>query len=330
MKKHWLWFFIVFVCMFASIACGSLAALTPTPSPEPTSTLLPTATITPEPTFTFTPQPSETPAPTFTPTLALQERRSVYAGGYSFQAPDGFESRVLSAGTTIYNKAETMVIMMGIKLREDDSETLESELGRILISFSQDLKDRKSEKPLNVKYGEIDGLATNFTGTISGDPYKGQLLVADIGNSELFSAFILVSDGRFGNRWETEGRQVFDSIISSIEFFEPVPGSTIGLCAISTDPSYGYTKANPIKVGGNWFEGPLRETAYLTNLAGPNGEIISFERTGSENYGDTILDIFVITGLGKNVILYIDMYAFSEPQTPVGFTCWSEFTLKAP
>jgi hypothetical protein len=330
MKKHWLLFVVVFVCMLASIACGSLAALNPTPSPEPTNTLLPTATITPEPTFTFTPLPSETPAPTFTPTLALQKKQSVYAGGYSFQIPYGFEAQILGAETTIYNNMGTVVIAMGTIQQEDDSQTMEAELSRFLISISRDLKDRKSEKPLNVKYGEIDSLATNFTGTLSGDPYTGQVLVAEIGQSKLFSAFIFVADGKNGNRWATEGRRIFDTIMSSIEFFEPEPGSTTGSCAISTDPSYGYTKANPIKVGGGAFGGPSRERAYLDNLAGSNWEMISYERTGSENYGDTILDIFVITGLGKNVTLYIDEYSFSEPQAPIGFTCWSEFSLNEP
>jgi hypothetical protein len=65
-------------------------------------------------------------------------------------------------------------------------------------------------------------------------------------------------------------------------------------------------------------------------LAGPKGEKISYERTGSIGFGDTILDAFVITGLGKKITLYIDEYSYTEPQAPVGFTCLSAFPLAEP
>ena len=115
---------------------------------------------------------------------------------------------------------------------------------------------------------------------------------------------------------------------------EPTPSeqanSTTGICVISTDDTYGYTQENPIKVGGDDFGGPPRERAFLDNLLGPNGEKISYERIGSMDFGDTILDAFDITGLGKKVTLYIDEYSYTEPQAPVGFTCLSAFPLTAP
>jgi hypothetical protein len=106
--------------------------------------------------------------------------------------------------------------------------------------------------------------------------------------------------------------------------------SSTGACVISTDNTYGYTQENPIKVGGDAFDGPPRERAFLDNLLGPNGEKISYDRTGSLAFGDTILDAFEITVLNQSLILYIDEYAFSEPQAPVGFTCLSAFPLTAP
>ncbi|MGC1378142.1 MAG: hypothetical protein WA821_18070 [Anaerolineales bacterium] len=102
-----------------------------------------------------------------------------------------------------------------------------------------------------------------------------------------------------------------------------------GAC-VSTDKTYGYTQENPIKVGGDDFGGPPRERAYLDNLAGPHGEPISYNRTGSLDSGDTILDAYEISGLSKPVTLYIDEYSFTEPQAPVGFTCLGAFSLTAP
>ncbi len=104
----------------------------------------------------------------------------------------------------------------------------------------------------------------------------------------------------------------------------PADTQTAGAC-VSTDKTYGYTQENPIKVGGDFLDGPVRERAYLDNLAGPNGETITYARIGSIIFGETILDAFVITGLGAEVTLYIDEYVYAELQAPVGFTCLGAF-----
>ncbi len=125
----------------------------------------------------------------------------------------------------------------------------------------------------------------------------------------------------------------FTPIPTDTPVIEPTvsgPINSTGACVISTDDTYGYTQENPIKVGGDAFDGPPRERAFLDNLLGPNGESISYERTGSLAFGDTILDAFEITGLNKETILYIDEYSFTELQAPVGFTCVSAFPLTAP
>jgi hypothetical protein len=63
-------------------------------------------------------------------------------------------------------------------------------------------------------------------------------------------------------------------------------------------------------------------------LRGPNGEPVSYERTGSLNVEDTILDEYVINGLATPVALYIDIYEFEELKAPVGFTCAGPFDLE--
>lgn len=117
----------------------------------------------------------------------------------------------------------------------------------------------------------------------------------------------------------------------------PVPAETPTLqpngmdkCPISTDSTYGYTQENPIKVGGDFFEGAARERLYLDNLQGPNGEPILYHRTGSIPFADTILDAYEITGLNEPVVLYLDLYLYTAPQAPVGFTCFSAFSLDEP
>ena len=107
--------------------------------------------------------------------------------------------------------------------------------------------------------------------------------------------------------------------------------NTFLITEVSEDKSYGYTKRNPIKVGGvENSEGPLNERRYLNALAGPDGEPITYRRQGSccqfktENspFGGGMLDIYEVTWEGRKspVILYINMYDYGELKAPVGFT----------
>lgn len=95
---------------------------------------------------------------------------------------------------------------------------------------------------------------------------------------------------------------------------------------------YGYTESNAIKVGGeDYTNGPIFEREYLNRLTGPNGEEISYERTGSccgfetENgiMGNGMLDMYEVTyeGLKEPVILYLNMYDPHKgaPMAPKGF-----------
>ncbi len=100
---------------------------------------------------------------------------------------------------------------------------------------------------------------------------------------------------------------------------------------LSTDETYGYTEKNPIKVGGvKKNEGPSNERRFLDALAGPNGESISYTRSGSccafpsDNgfMGSGLLDVYIVTwkGQDKSVELYINMYDYEPLKVPVGFT----------
>ena len=49
----------------------------------------------------------------------------------------------------------------------------------------------------------------------------------------------------------------------------------------SDDATYGFTKENPVMVGGGAKEGPINQRRFLYALAGPNGEAIIYYRMGS-------------------------------------------------
>lgn len=104
----------------------------------------------------------------------------------------------------------------------------------------------------------------------------------------------------------------------------------IPLFRVATDPSYGLTAENPVRLGGVVREGPSREKAYLNALRGPAGQPIEYERifsccpfeTPRGVSGTGFLDAFRITyeGQAAPVTVYINMYDDGLPMVPAGLT----------
>ncbi len=331
----------VLLCVFALflVACGALPQLTPTPTPtpttEPTNTPTRTITNTPLPTATATLTPTITPRPTNTatiePTLALGELQVVADGGYTFQAPLNYEVEIDGPQIGVFDYAGTIIISIygstSNPLKLSEEEILNEFMSGV---FYNDEGEYKMEEPQIINVDGVDGLAYNLKGTLSDLPFSGQAVIIMPNSNQFLFGIGIANTWLDKKKWENEGNKVFNGLINSISFRIPKQAPTPAGCTISTDETYGYTQENPIKVGGDAFGGPSRERAYLDNLLGANGEKISYERTGSFGFGDTILDAFEITVSGEKVILYIDEYAFTKPFAPVGFTCVGAFTLSNP
>ena len=109
--------------------------------------------------------------------------------------------------------------------------------------------------------------------------------------------------------------------------------NTFLITEIATDKTYGLSPKNPVQVGGvKDSEGPKNERRFLNALAGPNGEAISYYRSGSccaiksDNdpfgFGSVMLDNYRVTweNAKDTVSIYINMYDSGELKAPVGFT----------
>ena len=98
------------------------------------------------------------------------------------------------------------------------------------------------------------------------------------------------------------------------------------LQAVSTDPTYGFEKINPIRPGLG-FESEWR---YLNALRGPKGEIVHYQRLGHccafntdvAERGKGFLDQYELTydGLAKPLVLYLNMFEEAQLTAPQGFT----------
>lgn len=313
---------VLFIISVSILACGVF-------QPAPTATPIPSDT--PLPTGTFTPVPTNTPEPSNTPTVE-PEPTVVAEGGFSFRAPAGYEVDVQGTQAGIFNEDRTIIIsFVGATTNPQNLSTDEIFDQFINALLKKGNGDLKKENPHSVSADGADGLAYDITGTLFNFPVKGQAIVVMRSNDQYVFGLGIANTGGNEKRWENEGSEVFDGLINSIKFLTPKEtSSSSGSCSISTDETYGYTQENPIKVGGDAFGGPPRERAYLDNLSGPNGEKVTYVRTGDIPLENTILDNFKVTVAGKTVNLYIDEYAYSEPQAPVGFTCIGAFPLSKP
>jgi hypothetical protein len=300
---------ILIICL--QLACGVFS------TPEPTAT--------PPPTSIFTLAPSEPIIATSTPEIQLGDLvELVVLEGFTVEVPFFYPYEIDNNIILIEdeNNNFTMTIV-------GDSYDGKKPLTEIIKELLDALERRgarfERSEPKEIIIDGVQGISMEVFADIQEMRFQG-LFYAVSPSPKFFlygSAFSNIDTDN--NLWKNEHEELVNTILSSIEFVD-----TEGSCTISNDDTYGYTKENPIKVGGGAYDGPSRERAYLDNLLGPNGEELSYERQSSLPTDTTILDVYIVTGSGINETLYIDMYNFEEPQAPVGFTCKGAFPLTTP
>ena len=298
------------------LGCATINNIFPTETPVPTNTPLPT----------------NTPAPAATlEAIALGERQNVPDGSFSFQPPVGYRVNIDNGLVTINNqeKGISQTIVTGSPNSEDTNETLLLTLvGNFFANPITESLEQGS--PYDTTLNGLEAKGMDFSGLANDDPLHGRAVAAVVHDGLFIIAFsIALDDQDPGDRWANEGEALFTAVIDSINFDFEEQQSTA--CEIADDDSYGYSEDNPIRVGGDAFDGPPRARAFLDNLLGSNGEAVSYERTGSVPTVDTVLDGYAVSiDGGETATLYVDQYSYSEPLAPVGFTCAGAFPLSAP
>lgn len=319
--KHALRFCIVLIHGLLLAGCSTSFFAAPTL----TATATYTPTGTPTPTRTHTPTPTETATSTPEPGLPMGERKNVLLGGFTLRIPKGYDFQIDERQAFVAEADGTLVIsFVGVDAIAPADEIVDRFLDE--LAGGGDGRFEKSPSEPVLVGGRI-GTAYNLSGSLFGSPVKGKTFIVPIPPNRFLYALGFSNISRNQDQWENHGAEVFEAIVNSIEIVETL---SAGTCPISADETYGYTKENAIRVGdgGSFLDGPARERAFLDNLRGPNGEPISYERAGSLNFEDTILDAYVIDGLPSPATLYLDMYEFEELSAPVGFTCVGAFNLE--
>jgi hypothetical protein len=255
----------------------------------------------------------------------------MYDGGYSFQEPLGFSLEISGPQVGFVNEeGDILMVFFGSPINPDKLNS-EEILTEFMDSFFHDRNDDyKKGKSYSITIDGIEGVLVDLAGTMMDMPFTGQAVVVQPTVDQFLFGIAFANTGDSENLWAFKAAKLFKEIINSIEFLGMEDIVNTSACIIATDITYGYSEENPIRVGGDAFGGPSRERAYLDNLLGPNGEQLTYERSGSIETDDTILDEFIIKGAGKTIILYIDEYSYSVPMAPVGFTCYKDFPFSKP
>jgi hypothetical protein len=301
--------------------------------PEPTSALPPTVTRTKfvlvSPTSTAisskTPLPSATliPGETPPPGPLLGARQFLPVGYFSLTAPVMVYQQLAGDNQFALIDEENGVAMAfigvaGQRLDQEPEVLMEKLLGMIFTG----LEINHTVTPGQPKIVDgIESLTFDLTGTVNGFPSIGEAVLVMVNEKQVFFAYGSSQSDVNPNNWELRGAPVFDAVLSSVRLTQYNPDGS--QCAQATDPTYGFTPRNPIRVGGGAEDGPRRESLYLGGLSGPNGEEVTDQSIGSEMVGDMVLDGYAVNIQGYPGIktLYFDVSVYEEPKIPVGFTC---------
>jgi hypothetical protein len=107
-------------------------------------------------------------------------------------------------------------------------------------------------------------------------------------------------------------------------------------CPVSDDPDYGYTKEQPVQVGGGAMFVASRERRYLDALRGPAGEPLRYKRMGTTTLAPhalSVIDVYEVTydGAEKPLTMYLDAYHYDDGlRAPQGLICGAPIALTPP
>jgi len=303
---------------FLMLSC-LLSACNTSFTTEPTSTQMPPPTVTPTQT-PISPTATLTPAPTATPEIIST---LVVVEDFTISIPSFLRHQV--NGNTVLIKDDKNILNISFTVDPYDGAELIDVIDTYLASLEKRGWQFTKGKQTEIQVDGVAGLIMDLAGSASELSFEGQAVAVSPKSDFVMFGLGISRTNDDKDTWKNNGKVTFEGLIQTVQFTD-----TNATCLISPDKTYGYSDANPIKVGGDAFSGPSRERAYLDNLRGPNGEELSYEREGSLPSGDTILDAYHVTGSGIDVVLYVDVYNFSELQAPIGFTCNGAFPLSAP
>lgn len=189
----------------------------PRPTTLPNSTTAPVVTGEPA---------SAAPQAEATPAIALGDERRSEAGGFAFQAVEGYI--VEEQGALIALTAPDADPALGPAFLLGGGPLAEPQAVDALFEAFLGLATRGSPDfevgvRREIEVAGAPGLAAELVGAVGGQPLLGRMVVARPAERQ---GFVLIGAAP-AVRWESETAALFDAVLNSVSFFEPVtPGPT--------------------------------------------------------------------------------------------------------
>ncbi len=256
---------------------------------------------------------------------------TVYQGGYGFTVPLGYDLQIDRFNSTISTPDGSVMLSLNgswdLETQKDASQILDTMLDTL---FSAEGSQVSTSKAIPVILGSSEGSAYDFSGTFVANAVQGRALVVKPDADRYIFLLGLANEYEDPNLWEENGLDAFEAVFASLMVLPEETLKSAKLCPISADKDYGLSPENPIQVGGGLVSGLLRELAYLDNLAGRNGEAVTYERIGSIQTEGSIVDEYKVIVGSQEFTLYLDEYTYGVINVPRGLGCKGAFPLSEP
>lgn len=278
------------------------------------------------------PTAAPTAAPTATEAAAIEGTTfTVFQGGYSFTAPLECTVSIEGPSATLSSDSDSLLFsLIGLYDMSEDKDAA-TILDTMLSSlFSAEQSNLKKSDPISATVEGNEGIAYDFSGKFSASEVEGRAFVVKPSQDRYVFMLGMAMVGEQADLWQTSGKDLFNAILASLVIIPEEELTTADLCPISPDKDYGFLPENPIKVGGGLDSGLMRELAFLDNLLGPNGEEVTYERVGSIESPDSIVDEYKLTVGSQEFTLYLDEYSFGVINAPRGLGCMGAFPISEP
>jgi hypothetical protein len=304
------------VLALASLACQSTTNLFATPTPTASATPSATTTITSTP--TRTPRPTKTFTPTPTPLVVkVKNTNKVVSGGFNYATFEGLEKEISNHEVYMYSENDKLNIYLSADVPYP-GEHLNTSLKYYMEWAAEEYRNVVENDREEFTQAGAEGVSKFFTGlTKDGEPFQARVTFL---KPEQGKRLLILVYAYGEGAWDEFGGQAYQSTLDNISFFELTPWAA---CPVSTKPSYGFTRENPIKLGGELLRGPDREEEYLSALLGKEGEVVFYTRTDTVEVGGVTLDEYIIRIGSQTKTLYIDIYHYEPIKAPSGMTCSS-------
>ncbi len=142
--------------------------------------------------------------------------------------------------------------------------------------------------------------------------------------------FIISADGAGMNRLtENPGEEFYPAWSPELPFLAaslPEPtAAPDSVCVNSTDPTYGFSIDNPIRIGYDPRQAGSVETGCVPWLLGPQGQSLNVQLLDEiqTNEGEFCKVSVSFEGQDEPDIMYFDIHSYEQPKAPVGYSCGS-------